>query len=39
MGMLRNDLRESVTYSVCVCLSKVSKAMEGEKVPSGHFEI
>ena len=37
MGMLRNDLRESVT-SVCVRLSKVSK-VEGEKVPSGHFEI
>ena len=35
--MLRNDLRESVT-SVCVRLSKVSK-VEGEKVPSGHFEI
>ena len=40
MGMLHNDLRESVT-SVCVRLSKVPK-VEGEKVPSGpsgHFEI
>ena len=37
MGMLHNDFRECVT-SACVRLSKVSKG-EGEKVPSGHFEI
>ena len=37
MEMSRNDLRRSVT-SVCVRLSEVSK-VEGEKVPSGHFEI
>ena len=37
MGVSHNDLGGSVT-SFCVRLSKVSK-VEGEKVPSGHFEI
>ena len=37
MGVSHNNLRGSVT-SVCVRLSKVSK-VEGERVPSGQFEI